>query len=325
MAAADVAPSALVATQLDRIVSGVSRQIDASMRRHFYPVTETRVFYPDFDTDPDTHLSSFAVTDLLSASAVTVDDVALTSADYRFTDLGDNAAPYQTVALVNTVGDKVEITGEWGYSDDTVAAGEMASTANASVTQILVTDSAAVGVGDLILVSEERMRVVGKGMADTDNNLSADLDAVHSSTTVGVTTGSDYHPGEIILIDSERMQIVEIVGNNAIVERAVQGSVLAAHTAGADIFAPRSLTVERGATGSTATVQGEGAAISRFVAPPPIRSLCLAEALVAYEQEKGAYGRVVGSGEGQREASGKGLADVRRRAMTFRRTRWAAI
>jgi hypothetical protein len=323
MAAADVAPSALVVSQLDRILSAVSRQTDETMRRRFYPTFDTRTFFPDGDIDPDTHLWSFDVPDLLSVSTVTVDGVA--TLDYRFTDLGDNEPPYSRIALTGRTGEQVTITGEWGYTDAQTPAGTLSADLNGSSTAVLVSNSYLVGVGDMIRIGTERMIVTNKAFVDTGDALSSGLAALASANAVAVTDGTDFAAGEVILINTERMLITDVIGNTLVVDRAVQGSTLAAHDTADDIYAPRSLTVERGAAGSTAASHTTGAAVSRFYAPHPIRSLVLAEALVAYEQEKGAYGRVIGSGEGQREASGKGLADVRKRARIYRRARWVVI
>lgn len=325
MAAADVAVTAHVAPQLDRILDAASRSVDKSMHRFFYPYTTTRTLFPDGQVDRDTLLWSFDVPDLLDITVLVIDGVTIDTDGWRLEDIGDHGPPFTQLALVARSGREVAITGTWGYGDAAVPAGLLGANINASVTQVLVSNSAAVGIGHLIGFGAERMIVTGKGMADTGNNITADIAALASATTVGVADGGDYSVGEVLLIDSERMRIVDIAGNNAVVDRAVDGSVLAAHTTGADIYAPRSLTVERGATGSTAAAHTTGAACSRFTPPSPIRSLVLAEALVAYEQEKGAYGRVVGSGDGQREASGKGLADVRKRARIYRRARWGVI
>ncbi|MEX0946324.1 MAG: hypothetical protein WD064_03040, partial [Acidimicrobiia bacterium] len=162
-------------------------------------------------------------------------------------------------------------------------------------------------------------------LADTTANLAANLDALESAATVAVNTGSLVKTGEVITVGSERMLVISIASNNLTVKRAWDGSVLAAHTSSDDVYAPRTLTVERGAVGTTATTHLTAAAITRNVAPGPIVELCIAETIVALEQESAGYGRVVGSGENQREARGVGLEDARRRADRFRRVRMAAV
>ena len=315
MVAADIKSSALVSSQLDRILGGESRRIEQSFYRHFYPVTEARAY----------KLSGGAGfwlnADLLSITSATEDGVAV--------DLGDRelypsqyGPPYSWVELS---GETVVITGEWGYSADTVPAGALAEALDSSETGVNITDSSKVGVGDLIKVDTERMLVTARSLLDTTANLNDTLAASDSDTTVTVSNGALVSAGEVITIESERMLVVDIASNDLLVERAYDGSTLATHSGALDVYAPRTLTVERAATGSTVDSHLDAAAITKYQAPSPIRNLCMAEALSAYEQEKSAYGRVVGSGEGQREAAGKGLEDVRSQAGYYRRFRMASI
>jgi hypothetical protein len=85
------------------------------------------------------------------------------------------------------------------------------------------------------------------------------------------------------------------------------------------------LTVERGSVGTTAATHSNAAALTKNAPPAPITSLCIAEALVLFQQEQSAYGRTVGSGEGQREASGAGLKDARKMAGIYKRRRLVAV
>ena len=57
----------------------------------------------------------------------------------------------------------------------------------------------------------------------------------------------------------------------------------------------------------------------------PITSLCVAEALVLFQQEQSAYGRTVGSGDSQQEARGAGLKDARKMAGVYKRGRLVAV
>jgi hypothetical protein len=163
------------------------------------------------------------------------------------------------------------------------------------------------------------------------------VSALASDVTIAVTTGTSYAVGEILLLDSERMLIVDIAGNNLTVKRAWDGTVLAAHT-GSTIYAPRRLTVTRGAVGTTAATHSNGAAITRHVVPGLIKELCVAEALNTLLQEGGGYSRVFGPGagiirgDGQRHSPGRvaggvGMSDIRDAAYTAhgRKSRVRAI
>ena len=88
-------------------------------------------------------------------------------------------------------------------------------------------------------------------MLDSTYNVQSDMTAQQNNVTISAS-GSGFNVGEVILVDSERMLIVDIAGNYLTVKRAWDGSVLAIHSTGADIYTLRLLTVTRGALGTTA-------------------------------------------------------------------------
>jgi hypothetical protein len=124
--------------------------------------------------------------------------------------------------------------------------------------------------------------------------------------------------GETLLIGAERLYVVDNDGTNLTVVRAADGSVLAAHSIGAPIFAYRSLTVSRGALGTVAEAHTGGATITKWDVPALVRDLCKAEAISRLEQEWSAYGARVYSDEAERDSSGtevvagRGLTDLRK-------------
>src|SRR6266487_4176826 len=67
----------------------------------------------------------------------------------------------------------IAITGLYGYRADTEPAGALNGSLNNSQTNVGVTDSSLIGVGDLIQVESERMVVTEKSMVDTTQNTSA--------------------------------------------------------------------------------------------------------------------------------------------------------
>jgi hypothetical protein len=109
------------------------------------------------------------------------------------------------------------------------------------------------------------------------------------------------------------MLIEDIAGNNLTVRRAWDGSTIAAHSVGATVYAPRTLTVTRGALGTTAATHLTAASVYRWDAPGPVRQLCVAEALTDLLQGRSGYARTAGAGENEREATGRGLKDLRER------------
>lgn len=324
-AATDFKTTAYETDRLRRILNAASRDIDERMHRHFYPLTETRTYtYPRIVTPRRATTAGFWLdADLLSLTSVTADDVSQTVSELELYP-SQYGPPYSWIGIT---GADIDIAGLWGYSQDTEAAGALAANVSSSTAATIdVTDSKSIGIGDLIKINDERMLVLSKSMLDTGENLGADLTADVSDVTVDLSDGTQFTEGEIILIDSERMLIVDIAGNSGTVKRAYDGSVLAAHTSPADIYAPRTLGVERGAAGTTAADSHTAAdSIVRNVPPEPIVELCIAEALTTYAQESAGYARTVGAGENQREARGKGIEDARLQAERFRRLRVAAI
>jgi hypothetical protein len=174
--------------------------------------------------------------------------------------------------------------------------------------------SAAVGVGSLLRIDSERVIVTGRTQLDTGQTLGGTgLTNQNNAVTVAVASGAAFAAGEALLIDGERMLVEDITGNTLVVKRAWDGSTIAAHTVGAAIYAPRTLTVARGALGTTAATHLTAAPVYRWDAPGSVRQLCVAEALVDLMQGRSGYARTAGSGESEREVSGRGLKDLRDR------------
>jgi hypothetical protein len=148
-------------------------------------------------------------------------------------------------------------------------------------------------------------------------NLGTALTAQKNNVTIaGISLG--FSVGEILLIDSERMRIVENNGTDLTVVRAWDGSVLAAHNIGATLYAYRSLTVERGALGTVGASHSNGATVTKWDVPSLVRDLAKGEAITRLEQEFSAYGARVYSDEAERDSSGtevvagRGLTDLRK-------------
>lgn len=324
MAATDTKTPAALSPDVDRILQSASRQVERQMHRHFYPRTQTVGFKPRWDqrgTDVD-GAYVWLPFDLLSISSLLDGSSTVSPSDYSLDHQHYEDGPYSTLRYWGT---DLTITGVWGYSQDTAPAGALAEALDASETDVDVTDSSKVGVGDLIFCDSESMIVTEKSLLDTTADLGSNLGGEKSDTTVAVNTGSLVKVGEVITIDSERMLVISISGNNLTVQRAWDGSVLASHSSGASVYAPRTLTVEREAVGSSSSSHDTASLLTRNVPPGPIQSLVLAEALTQMAQENSRYARVIGSGENQIEASGKGLRDLRKQASSYKRLRMAAV
>lgn len=304
--------------RIDRAIEDASLRIWRTLHRKFYPETKTVTF--DWPNDQYARPWRLWLDDneVVSVSALSSGGTAISAADYFLRP--DSGPPYTHIEIdldssaAFSSGDThqraISVTGVFGFNADTTPAGALAEALDDSETAVNVTDSAAIGVGHILTVGAERMIVTGKTMLTTGQTLQTALAANVGNTTVVVSDGTAFTYDEVILLDSERMLIVDIAGNNLTVKRAHDGTVLAAHT-GSTIYALRTLTVERGVLGTTAATHTSGASITRHVVPGPVRTLCIAEAINTLFQETAGYSRQIGSGETARESYARGLKDLR--------------
>jgi len=338
--ALDVAETARADWQIDRALAGAVESVHGLLHRVFYPQLETRYF----DWPNRQYARAWRIwleqDELIEVtSIVNGDSGVLGPTEYLLEPVNDGP-PFTRleINLASSAGfspgasshqRSIAVLGLYGGAPNTEApAGATAEALDASETGVDVTDGSLIGVGDLVRVDTERMVVTGRTWLDTGQNLGAPgLTDLSNGVAVNVTDGTAFHAGEQLLVDAERMLIQDVAGNVLAVKRAYRGSVLAAHTAGADLFVDRSLTVERGALGTTAATHLTAAPVVRWVPPALVNNLALAETMVTFEQEKAAYARTVGSGETEREASGRGLAAIRDLAYTRhgRQARLSAI
>ncbi|WP_225840310.1 hypothetical protein [Streptomyces sp. NK08204] len=323
----DVRETARSNARIDRALADATEAVHGLLHRRFFPELATRFF----DWPPRTGMTPWVLrlddNELISLTSVTSGGVTLDPAAY-FLRRADNhdEPPYTRVEINlssnatfgggNTYQRDIALYGLYGHRNDETQTGATVEALDTSETGIDVdaATSASVGVGSLLRIDSERVIVTGRAQLDTGQTLGGGgLTNQNNAVTVPVGSGAAFAAGETILIDAERMRVDDIAGNTLIVTRAWDGSTIAAHTAGATIYAPRTLTVTRGALGTTAATHTSGAAVYRWDAPGPVRQLCIAEALTDLLQGRSGYARTAGSGENEREASGRGLADLRAR------------
>lgn len=300
--------SARLPTEVDRACHSASRMVESLCHRVFYPTNATRTILRDLyrngyetlwlDTD-----------ELVSLTSVTLDGTAVESADYDL--VPTTGPPFTGINFGGSVSSgEFSIVGVFGYRDDQVPAGVLeAAISSASATTIDVTDGSLVGVGDLLTVDTERLQVTERTWLTSAQTGS--LTASKAATTLAVTTGSAFHIGEPLLIGSERLLITDISGNNLTVRRAQDGTVLAAHTT-ATIYTSRTMTVVRGAVGTTAATHLDAATVTRIEYPGLVRSLTIALACNQLLQEGSGYATVQGNATQSTPATGGGLDAIRR-------------
>lgn len=324
MSALDAKPSTRETDRFDEAIETSSRFAERLCHRaHFHPQIATRYFdWPDENTRGTRPWRlRLGRHRLISLSSLTAGGVTIATSDVNLEPRNDGP-PYARIevdlssAAAFQSGDThqqaIAAAGTWGETLDTAPAGALAEALDDSETGVDVTDSSHIGVGTLLLCESEWVNVTARDLLDSGQNLGSNLGDGDTDDVVNLSSGAAFFVGERITIDSERMDLLDISGNNGIVRRAVDGSQLAAHTSGADIYAPRRLTVERGAVGSTAAAHDTATAVARWLIPSGIWSLVKAESISQVENEQAGYARTIGDGENEREAAGKSLAALRR-------------
>ncbi|MEU1372985.1 hypothetical protein ABZ442_04885 [Streptomyces triculaminicus] len=309
--------------RIDRALEAASRSVEGQLHRRFYPQTATR--YWDWPNEQGARPWRLWLDDseLISVTALASGGTAIGASSYNL-EPNRSGPPYSRIEIKlstssafgggSTHQRDITVTGLWGYRNDETFVADVDEAMTTPETDLDVTTSAGIGVGSVLRIGSERVLVTGKTMKDTGVDIAVGDSLAASAADVSITmstlTGAPA-VDEVILIDSERMLVVDVAGSVLTVKRAWDGSALATHSAGADIYAPRTLTVTRGALGTTAAAMSAGDDVYRWDVPGPVRELTIAEALTSLLQGQSGYARVVGSGEAQREASGRGLADLR--------------
>lgn len=227
---------------------------------------------------------------------------------------------------VNGVGQRsLVLGGTWGVLGRTDERSTWTLGASATSSATTLTLNAPIGIGSIVSLGSERVIVSARSWVSSGQTASA-LTAAVNAQSVTVQDGTDFFPGEEIIIDAERMLIREVVGNALIVQRAVSGSTLAAHTLGATVYWARSCEVERGALGTTADSHSDGAALGIYRPVPLAEQLTIAYALDRRAQESAGYARTIGQGESERQVNGRGIRELESRLLAaYGRVRSLAI
>lgn len=325
--ALDLKETARSNAAIDLAIRAATDSVEALCHRHFYPQLATKYF--DW---PDQYARSWRLwldeAELISLSSLSSGGVTIPPSNYLL-EPNRTGPPYNRIEINissssafgggATTQRDITAVGLFGHSNTEAPAGTGAAAANSAATSIDVSDSSAIGVGQILRIGTERLIVAERSMKTTGQTLQTPIDAQQKTVIVAVTNGSLFAVGEVLLLDAERMLIVDIAGNNLIVKRAWDGSVLAAHT-GSTIYASRTLTVVRGALGTTAAAMAQGDPIVAWQAPGLVRQLATAEAVVdllrassgyAAQTGVGSQSRTVGGGQAVRTAPGVGIGDLR--------------
>jgi hypothetical protein len=302
---------------VDRAIETARDSVDGLLRRRFTPWVGTRHFRWPNPGSPTSWRLWLDRDELVSLTSLTAGGTTISTADV-FLEPANDGPPYRSIevdqsssaAFASTATSQraIAVTGTFGYRADEETVGSLAGNLAASTTATasITWTTARIGVGDLLHIDDERMLVTERTMVDSTQD-NPTLTASMADVSVAVTNGTAFAVEEIILIGSERMRIVDIAGNTLTVKRAWDGTVLAAHSPGGNIYTLTGVTLLRAQCGSTLAAHSTSAAITRHVVPALVRDLAVAYALNQLGQESSGYARTVGAGENQQEATGKGL------------------
>lgn len=326
--ALDIKLTARIDQLVDDAIEAATEAVEGLLKRKFYTKVMTRYWdWPNYQRAEPWRLwfDAWEVADPASM-VVTSGGVAI-PANTIFWEPANSGPPYTYLELNRastsafgagqTPQRDISITGPFGHSVTTVAAGQLAAAVtDTSGTAITVSNGAALGVGDNFLIDTERMLVadranVSTGQAQQGAGCST---ASNADVALAVTDGTKFSPGEVLQLDSERMLALDVTGNTVTVRRAWDGTVIATHT-GATVYASRLLTVQRGVLGTTAATHSNAAPLGRQWVPGLVRDLTVGEAEVRVLQKTGGYARSQGSGQNKQTGIGQGLDDIRAQAV----------
>lgn len=340
MGAADVADSAHLHAEVARNCDAAAAFITALTKRRFYPEVATRYFEWPQDRGQSSRRLYLDQNELAAKPTAVVTGVgdADTSIPLQYVNLApaEEPGPYDTLVLDDkspvvfqrgsTPERSIAVTGEF-ISCPIVEERAAVTASTLTGTTVDVSSSAKIGTGTLLRVGAERLVVTARSWLSTGNVEPITIAKDMAVTSFAVTSGASYEVGEEILLDAERMKITGIAGDTLLVRRAVNGSVLAAHTGTVEVYAQRRLTVDRAQLGTTALdTVSTGDTVWKFRFPGLVTQLFVAEAIVAQIQGSSGWARTAGSGDNTVESLGKGLVDLRKQVCWMhRRHRWAAV
>lgn len=330
--------------RIDEAIEAASRDVDALTRTWFIPKTQTRKY--DFSRPQLTNRTLLLDAHLLSVT--TLKDKAggrtLTeNTDFRLMPRQDSPPYHWIEKLVSSssefesgsesLEDAFEIAGSWGYSDDTEAAGNLnGAIAATTATALSLTRGDKADVGDTLLIGTEQVFLSARGDEDLNVNTHGTTGAMTASTTDKTVTLASaptdaVRVGEVLRIGSEQMLVEAINSTTSFeVKRAHDGTTLAAHSTGDDVYVQRSYTMQRGVNGTTAATAADDAAVTRYRPEPDVVELVTAIAVSAFAQHRAQWGRTVERGETAREFTGRGVSELRRRvAAKYRRHQMVSV
>jgi hypothetical protein len=324
MSATDVKQVQNYIRHVDAAVEAASRSVEALCHRRFWNDIKTVTYeWPNFQRaypwriwfDASELADVTSLVPVVTTGGQVIPDSAIFwsgSSNYRPPHRYVELDRSQSYSFGNgpTPQRNVTITGVTGYWAQVKPGGTITASVNSSVTIVPVSDSSAVGVGDVMIVDAESMLVRDMTWSSASLTLTSGGTTAQSNDNVLTLNGSGVSAGEVVQVDAEWMLVLSAAGAVLTVERSWNGSVLTAHSASTPVLAQRSCTVSRGFGGTTAASHSSSAPVSVQLIPDLVHELALAEALVYIEQQSRSYGTQDG-GPGLAKTPGAGLPGLR--------------
>ena len=214
----------------------------------------------------------------------------------------------------DTPQEDVSLQAVYGFWAATKAGGTLAAAVSSTTAAaVTVSDSSGPGVGDVLIAGTEQLLISDQAMADTGQAQQGAgcSTALANDNVLQVGDGTQVHAGEILQLDAEWMLAESVTSDFVTVQRAVLGTVLDEHS-GAEVYAPRALTVIRGFGGTTAATHTQGSSLLVQLIPPEVHEYAIAEAQNYVFQKTSGYARTIGE-DGARTVPGGSLPDLRAR------------
>jgi hypothetical protein len=290
-----------------RKIEAASDTVDRLTYRRFLPRVATRVY--DSPLTHDTSNVLFLDDDLLELRAVRFEGSPVDLSGILMEPT--SGPPYTRLRFLDSFPagrHSIEIDGLWGYPYGREPVAKLPDAISAGSSDIVV--DRLVEIGATLQIDDEYLIVTARTRSGLGAQLTSPLVADTADDTLAFTPGVTVYDGEILTLQNERMLVVMGGTGTATVRRAYDGTVLRDHPVGTDLYADRSLTVRRGANGSTAAGHAANAVVERLRPAGDVEGLAQAIAVARLSADRtGWTGEIGASGEQTVETRFRALSD----------------
>jgi hypothetical protein len=317
IAALDIPPSPRTRTMINRALTSATQQIeDVCGGVTFYPWVGTRSFdWPNVDRFKGRSLMLWSQL-LTSVTQITSGGTVLDPSYYHLRPgtgppydeiLLDSESPVSWMISPSTgMEDAVTVQGLWGHGADQMdLLGALFGAVSDTDTTVVLgstADPIRTSPGAILWIGTEIMHVTRTSWTDSGIDVSgAGLTESVADTLLTVSSTSPIVEGQEIIIGREKLFVTDVLSSTTcLVQRAQHGTVLAAHASGAMVTVPWSLTVERGALGSTAAAHDDASEVYVHRVPGLVEQTATALSIVEVQDQIAGYARPSGGPAGAR-------------------------